>query len=136
MFAGAGGDVVGQRGEHGGLRADPMTPGDAVEIVVRRHRAVLEAVAPLAVVPAAERGQHAGRVVRETREPLPLRRADAFRVLVAGRVEGVIGKGPLREHLEQRAIDLGLRGRVHFDPFLPRIELSRAALPVRPRDAW
>ncbi|RAJ48694.1 MULTISPECIES: radical SAM protein [unclassified Streptomyces] len=48
----------------------------------------------------------------------------------------VIGKGPLREHLEKRAIDLGLRGRVNFDPFLPRTELWRAALPVRPRDAW
>ncbi|MEU8892897.1 glycosyltransferase family 4 protein [Streptomyces sp. NPDC048442] len=37
----------------------------------------------------------------------------------------VIGKGPLREHLEQRALELGLRGRVHFDPFLSRAELWR-----------
>ncbi|MER5904930.1 glycosyltransferase [Streptomyces mirabilis] len=37
----------------------------------------------------------------------------------------VIGKGPLREHLEQRAIEVGLRDRVHFDPFLPRAELWR-----------
>lgn len=37
----------------------------------------------------------------------------------------VIGKGPLREHLEQRAIELGLRGRVQFEPFLPRAELWR-----------
>ncbi|WP_329329906.1 glycosyltransferase [Streptomyces mirabilis] len=35
----------------------------------------------------------------------------------------VIGDGILREHLEQRAIELGLRDRVHFDPFLPRAEL-------------
>ncbi|MEU0822516.1 glycosyltransferase family 4 protein [Streptomyces mirabilis] len=37
----------------------------------------------------------------------------------------VIGDGILREHLEQRAIELGLRDRVHFDPFLPRAELWR-----------
>ncbi|MEV5509512.1 glycosyltransferase family 4 protein [Streptomyces orinoci] len=35
----------------------------------------------------------------------------------------VIGKGPLREHLEQRAVELGLRDRVHFDQYLPRAEL-------------
>lgn len=45
----------------------------------------------------------------------------------------VIGKGTLREHLEQRAIELGLRDRVHFDPFLPRTELWRR-LPNF--DAW
>ncbi|MDX2815757.1 glycosyltransferase family 4 protein [Streptomyces sp. PA03-5A] len=37
----------------------------------------------------------------------------------------VIGEGSLREQLEQRAIALGLRERVHFDPFLPRAELWR-----------
>ncbi|WP_406395181.1 glycosyltransferase [Streptomyces sp. NBC_00882] len=37
----------------------------------------------------------------------------------------VIGNGPLREHLEQRAVELGLQDRVHFDPFLPRAELWR-----------
>ncbi|MFF7975776.1 glycosyltransferase [Streptomyces sp. NPDC007905] len=37
----------------------------------------------------------------------------------------VIGRGALREHLEQRALELGLRDRVHFDPFLPRAELWR-----------
>lgn len=37
----------------------------------------------------------------------------------------VIGDGPLREGLEQRAADLGLRDRVQFDPFLPRAELWR-----------
>ena len=37
----------------------------------------------------------------------------------------VIGEGVLREHLEQRTIELGLRDRVHFDPFLPRAELWR-----------
>ncbi|MEU2834842.1 glycosyltransferase family 4 protein [Streptomyces lavendulae] len=35
----------------------------------------------------------------------------------------VIGHGPLREHLEQRAIELGLRDRIRFEPFLPRAEL-------------
>ncbi|MFF0228428.1 glycosyltransferase family 4 protein [Streptomyces sp. NPDC004629] len=45
----------------------------------------------------------------------------------------VIGKGPLREHLEQRAVELGLRGRVHFEPFLHRAELWRR-LPKF--DAW
>lgn len=37
----------------------------------------------------------------------------------------VIGEGILRGHLEQRAIELGLRDRVEFDPFLPRAELWR-----------
>ncbi|MEU7891676.1 glycosyltransferase family 4 protein [Nonomuraea sp. NPDC049152] len=37
----------------------------------------------------------------------------------------VIGHGILREHLEQRAVELGLRERVRFDPFLPRAELWR-----------
>lgn len=37
----------------------------------------------------------------------------------------VIGEGSLREHLEQRAIELGLRDRVHFEPFLPRTDLWR-----------
>ncbi len=37
----------------------------------------------------------------------------------------VIGNGTLREHLEQRATELGLRKRIHFDPFLPRVELWR-----------
>ncbi|WP_330324534.1 glycosyltransferase family 4 protein [Streptomyces pseudovenezuelae] len=37
----------------------------------------------------------------------------------------VIGDGMLREYLEQRAIELGLRDRVHFDPFLPRAEVWR-----------
>lgn len=37
----------------------------------------------------------------------------------------VIGKGTLREHLEQRAIELGLQTRIHFAPFLPRAELWR-----------
>ncbi|WP_329111897.1 glycosyltransferase [Streptomyces sp. NBC_01353] len=31
----------------------------------------------------------------------------------------------LREHLEQRAIELGLRDRVQFEPFVPRSELWR-----------
>ncbi|WP_030388006.1 glycosyltransferase family 4 protein [Streptomyces sp. NRRL S-241] len=35
----------------------------------------------------------------------------------------VIGEGTRREHLEQRAIGLGLSNRVQFDPFLPRAEL-------------
>jgi glycosyltransferase involved in cell wall biosynthesis len=35
----------------------------------------------------------------------------------------VIGNGTLREHLKQRAAELGLRDRVHFEPFLPRAEL-------------
>ncbi|MER6018832.1 glycosyltransferase family 4 protein [Streptomyces anulatus] len=35
----------------------------------------------------------------------------------------VIGKGDLREHLEQRAVELGLRGRVHFERHMPRAEL-------------
>lgn len=35
----------------------------------------------------------------------------------------VIGQGPLRDHLEQRAAQLGLRGRVQFEPFMPRAEL-------------
>ncbi|MFF7169675.1 glycosyltransferase family 4 protein [Streptomyces pseudovenezuelae] len=37
----------------------------------------------------------------------------------------VIGKGILREHLEQRAIELGLQHRVRFEPFLPRAEVWR-----------
>ncbi|WP_432101079.1 glycosyltransferase family 4 protein [Streptomyces sp. WAC 04229] len=37
----------------------------------------------------------------------------------------VIGNGPLRKHLEQRTIELSLRDRVHFEPFLPRAELWR-----------
>ncbi|WP_407841390.1 glycosyltransferase family 4 protein [Streptomyces sp. DSM 116496] len=37
----------------------------------------------------------------------------------------VIGEGSLREHLERRAIELGLRDRVRFAPFLPRTELWR-----------
>ncbi|MEW1799234.1 glycosyltransferase family 4 protein [Streptomyces virginiae] len=37
----------------------------------------------------------------------------------------VIGQGIRREHLEQRAHELGLQDRVHFDPFLPRAELWR-----------
>lgn len=45
----------------------------------------------------------------------------------------VIGEGTLREHLEQRAIELGLADRVYFDPFLPRAELWRR-LPEF--DAW
>ncbi|MFI7136576.1 glycosyltransferase family 4 protein [Streptomyces massasporeus] len=45
----------------------------------------------------------------------------------------VIGEGSLREHLEQRAIQLGLRDRVHFEPFLPRTDLWRR-LPNF--DAW
>ncbi|MEU3734542.1 glycosyltransferase family 4 protein [Streptomyces sp. NPDC033538] len=35
----------------------------------------------------------------------------------------VIGQGRLREHLEQRATELGLRNRVHFEGHLPRAEL-------------
>ncbi|GAA2510549.1 glycosyltransferase family 4 protein [Streptomyces murinus] len=37
----------------------------------------------------------------------------------------VIGKGTLREGLEQRALELGLRDRVRFDPFVSRAELWR-----------
>ncbi|MFF1792561.1 glycosyltransferase, partial [Kitasatospora sp. NPDC058243] len=37
----------------------------------------------------------------------------------------IIGQGIRREHLEQRAHELGLQDRVHFDPFLPRAELLR-----------
>ncbi|MEV7898558.1 glycosyltransferase family 4 protein [Streptomyces cyaneofuscatus] len=37
----------------------------------------------------------------------------------------VIGDGPLRERLEQRAVGLGLRDRVRFDPTLTRAELWR-----------
>ncbi|KPI29322.1 glycosyl transferase group 1 [Actinobacteria bacterium OV450] len=37
----------------------------------------------------------------------------------------VIGQGTLREHLEQRAIELGLRDRVQFEPFLSRAKLWR-----------
>ncbi|MGA5171040.1 MULTISPECIES: glycosyltransferase family 4 protein [Streptomyces] len=37
----------------------------------------------------------------------------------------VIGDGSLREHLEQRASEIGLRHRVHFERFLPRAELWR-----------
>ncbi|MET8752233.1 glycosyltransferase family 4 protein [Streptomyces sp. NPDC004667] len=35
----------------------------------------------------------------------------------------VIGHGTLREQLEQRATELGLRDRIRFEPFLPRAEL-------------
>lgn len=37
----------------------------------------------------------------------------------------VIGHGVLREHLEQQALELGVRDRVRFEPFLPRAELWR-----------
>ncbi|MFH9677733.1 glycosyltransferase family 4 protein [Streptomyces sp. NPDC017405] len=37
----------------------------------------------------------------------------------------VIGDGVLREHLKHLTIELGLRNRVHFAPFLPRAELWR-----------
>lgn len=37
----------------------------------------------------------------------------------------VIGDGACREQLEQRTVDLGLTGRVRFEPFLPRAELWR-----------
>ncbi|MCX4722021.1 MULTISPECIES: glycosyltransferase family 4 protein [Streptomyces] len=37
----------------------------------------------------------------------------------------VIGEGVLRKHLEQRSIELGIRERLHFVPFLPRTELWR-----------
>ncbi|MFE2283742.1 glycosyltransferase [Streptomyces sp. NPDC059443] len=37
----------------------------------------------------------------------------------------VIGQGPRRERLERRAIELGLRDRVQFEPFLTRAELWR-----------
>ncbi|MER8062820.1 MULTISPECIES: glycosyltransferase [unclassified Streptomyces] len=37
----------------------------------------------------------------------------------------VIGKGTLREGLEQRALELGLRDQVRFDPFVSRAELWR-----------
>jgi glycosyltransferase involved in cell wall biosynthesis len=37
----------------------------------------------------------------------------------------VIGEGSLLGHLQQRTVELGLRDRVHFDPFLPRAELWR-----------
>ncbi|MFE5970298.1 glycosyltransferase family 4 protein [Streptomyces sp. NPDC056463] len=37
----------------------------------------------------------------------------------------VIGHGILREYLEHRATELGLRDRVQFDPFLPRADLWR-----------
>ncbi|MFJ9551078.1 glycosyltransferase family 4 protein [Streptomyces erythrochromogenes] len=36
-----------------------------------------------------------------------------------------IGHGTRREHLEQRATELGLRDRIQFEPFLPRAELWR-----------
>jgi glycosyltransferase involved in cell wall biosynthesis len=35
----------------------------------------------------------------------------------------VIGRGTLREHLEQRSVALSLQERVHFEPFQPRSEL-------------
>ncbi|MGW2681386.1 glycosyltransferase family 4 protein [Streptomyces sp. NPDC001436] len=35
----------------------------------------------------------------------------------------VIGHGALREHLEERALELGLRDRIRFEPHLPRAEL-------------
>ncbi len=37
----------------------------------------------------------------------------------------VIGDGILQERLKQRVVELGLRERVRFDPFLPRAELWR-----------
>ncbi|MEU9146551.1 glycosyltransferase family 4 protein [Streptomyces sp. NPDC048349] len=37
----------------------------------------------------------------------------------------VIGHGVLRGHLEQQAVELGVRDRVQFEPFLPRAELWR-----------
>ncbi|MGX1887684.1 glycosyltransferase family 4 protein [Streptomyces sp. NPDC055287] len=37
----------------------------------------------------------------------------------------LIGHGFLREDLEQRAVNLGLRDRIQFEPFLPRAELWR-----------
>lgn len=37
----------------------------------------------------------------------------------------VIGKGSMSKDLEQRAVELGLRDRVQFGPFLPRAELWR-----------
>ncbi|MFF0216091.1 glycosyltransferase family 4 protein [Streptomyces vinaceus] len=37
----------------------------------------------------------------------------------------VIGHGTLLEHLQHRAVALGLQGRIRFEPFLPRTELWR-----------
>ncbi len=53
---------------------------------------MLEAVAALAVLAPAERGQHAGRIAGETRQPLTLCHAGAFRKLGGDRVERMQGR--------------------------------------------